>query len=96
LNDSAEISCTDSYHTQTDIPRRVCQYPNEKQLKPIPKQAKLPDKYREIKQDLKNKGKKLFIQKIVADWCKYRGKILVTDDAEMGKQAFRFFAESLI
>jgi hypothetical protein len=63
---------------------------------PAPDQSKLPGKYREIKQDLKNKGKKLFIQKIVADWCKYRGKIPVTADAEMGKQLFSIFDECLI
>ena len=38
-----------------------------------PAQAPLPDNYWETKQKLEKKGKKLFVQKIFADWCKNCG-----------------------
>jgi len=37
---------------------------------PAPEQAIPPDNYWETKQDLEKAGKKLFTQKIFADWCK--------------------------
>jgi 2-oxoglutarate ferredoxin oxidoreductase subunit delta len=40
---------------------------------PVPDQANPPDNYWEIKQQLEKEGKKLFIQKIFADWCKACG-----------------------
>jgi 2-oxoglutarate ferredoxin oxidoreductase subunit delta len=35
--------------------------------------AKPPEKYWEIKQNAEKEGKKLFVQKIFADWCKACG-----------------------
>jgi len=40
---------------------------------PQPSQAPLSDNYWERKQNLEKKGKKLFVQKIFADWCKACG-----------------------
>ena len=41
--------------------------------KPAPRPAKSPENYWEIKERLEKEGKKLFVQKIFADWCKACG-----------------------
>ena len=40
---------------------------------PAPDHTIPPDNYWEIKENLEKEGKKLFIQKIFADWCKACG-----------------------
>jgi 2-oxoglutarate ferredoxin oxidoreductase subunit delta len=40
---------------------------------PLPEQGNSPDDYWERKKKLKKEGKKLFVQKIFADWCKRCG-----------------------
>ena len=40
---------------------------------PVPDHAPHPEAYWEIKKNLDKEGKKLFVQKIFADWCKACG-----------------------
>jgi 2-oxoglutarate ferredoxin oxidoreductase subunit delta len=58
----------------TDIPHAGLSMPPKKTKKtPGPIPANPSEDYWEEKQNLENKGKKLFIQKIFEDWCKRCG-----------------------